>query len=84
VLRSAGEAFGRAASMVLNLINPSHLVLYASEGLLDDESPFMQEVNGALHKYSFSTTSQCEVVSRAWREESAAVGAAVGALLAKG
>jgi predicted NBD/HSP70 family sugar kinase len=86
-LRSAGEALGRASSMVLNLINPSHLVLYAPRTLLEatgKSAIFMQEMKSALERHSFSTTKECKVVLRARDEESGAIGAAIGALRAHG
>lgn len=82
-LRIAGEALGRACSMAVNLMNPSHLVLYAPPELLKTkgEAPiFMQEVNRTLKQHSFSTTKNCDIVLREWDPELSAIGAALGAL----
>jgi predicted NBD/HSP70 family sugar kinase len=83
----AGEALGRAMSMVLNLFNPSNLVLYAPSVLLREtgKSRFMVEMTNARTRYSFSTNKRCKIVPRPQEadDQRSAIGAALGALRAQ-
>jgi predicted NBD/HSP70 family sugar kinase len=85
ILRCAGEALGRATSMVLNLVNPSHLVLYGPEELVSEGSRkaaniFMGEVRRSLEQFSFSNAKSCAMVPKTLKEKRVTIGAAVGAL----
>jgi predicted NBD/HSP70 family sugar kinase len=58
--RTAGEALGRGLSMVLNLVNPSHVVLFGPAQLTDPKRAgapamlFVDALSQAVERYSFS------------------------------
>lgn len=75
----AGDALGRAVAIVLNLFEPSRLVL-SGEGVVASDL-LLESLDGALRRHSFGGAAErLELVTRPLADETWARGAAVNVL----
>lgn len=75
----AGEALGRGVAIVLNLFNPTRVIV-SGEGVVASDL-LVEPLQRALGRYSFSTAAaDCELVTRPLEDETWARGAAVNVL----
>jgi predicted NBD/HSP70 family sugar kinase len=74
----AGEALGQGISIVLNLVNPSRIIL-SGEGVVASDL-LLSNLQESLRKHTFSDAASCDLVTRPLADESWARGAAANAL----
>jgi predicted NBD/HSP70 family sugar kinase len=75
---NAGEALGQGISIVLNLFNPSRVVL-SGEGVVASDL-LLDNLRESLRRHTFSDAADCELVTRPLADESWARGAAANVL----
>jgi predicted NBD/HSP70 family sugar kinase len=85
-LERAGEALGRALSMVINIVNPIRVIL-SGPGVVPSERPgrdpvlfsdqFMDVMDATLRRHTFSNLyHDCKVLTRTYTDDQGAQGAA--------
>jgi predicted NBD/HSP70 family sugar kinase len=74
----AGEALAQGISIVLNLVNPSRVIL-SGDGVVASDL-LLDNLRESLRKHTFSDAAGCDVVTRPLADESWARGAAANAL----
>jgi predicted NBD/HSP70 family sugar kinase len=74
----AGEALGQGISIVLNLVNPSRVIL-SGEGVVASDL-LLDNLRESLRRHTFSDAADCDLLTRPLGDESWARGAAANAL----
>jgi predicted NBD/HSP70 family sugar kinase len=70
----AGDALGQAVALVLNLVNPTRVVL-SGEGIAASDL-MLDSLRASMARHAFSSVADCELVTRPLADETWARGAA--------